>query len=84
MLAKYKYSKPIRRASEEELAWIYGRLSRALERQDVIFSIEKILTGRVLLHVQCDNELCSVYLSFKTGRFSRPTELTIPEMEKIQ
>lgn len=68
-------TRPLRRASDEELAWIYERLARGLETNDVIFSVEKILKERVLLHVRSDNELFTVYLNFRTGRFSMPKEL---------
>ena len=79
-----KYKKPVRQASEEELNWIYTRLSTSLERRDVIFSVEKILKGRVLLHVSCDGDLCSVYFNFMTGRFSRPIDLPVPEKDIAQ
>lgn len=79
ILETFRYSKPFRQASEEELNWIYTRLSTSFERRDVIFSVEKILKGRVLLHVSCDGDLCSVYFNFMTGRFSRPTDLSVPE-----
>lgn len=74
-MAKYKYSKPVRRANDQELAWIYERLSTAIETRDVIFSVEKILKERVLLHVRSDGELFAVYLNFRTGRFSMPKKL---------
>ena len=72
-MTRYKW--PVRRANEQELAWIHERLTRGLETQDVIFSVEKILKERVLLHVRSEGELFSVYLNFRTGRFSMPKEL---------
>ncbi|WP_214684646.1 hypothetical protein [Exiguobacterium sp. s155] len=79
-----RQKKYMRRASKEELTWIYKRLSTSLERNDVIFSVEKILKGRVLLHVSCDGDLCSVYFNFMTGRFSRPIDLPVPEKDIAQ
>lgn len=70
-----RYKKPIRRATDKELAWIHERLTRGLETTDVIFSVEKILKERVLLHVRSGDELFAVYLNHRTGRFSMPKEL---------
>lgn len=75
-LASYK--KPIRRANPKELNWIYKRLSDALETRNIVFSVEKILSDRVLLHVRHENELFSVYLKFN-GRFVKPSELSIDD-----
>lgn len=74
-MAKYKFSKPVRRANEQELNWIYERLSRGLETRDIIFSVEKILKERVLLRVRSEGEIYSVYLNFRTERFSMPKKL---------
>ena len=70
-----RYRWPVRRANEQELTWIHERLTRGLETTDVIFSVEKILTERVLLHVRSGDELFAVYLNHRTGRFSMPKEL---------
>lgn len=75
-LASYK--KPIRRANPKELNWIYKRLSDALETRNIVFSVEKILSDRVLLHVRHEDELFSVYLKFN-GRFVKPSELSIDD-----
>lgn len=66
--------KPVRRASVEELLWIQGRLVSALETKDVIFSVQKLLKERVLLHVSHEGNRYAVYLNFRTGRFSTPVE----------
>lgn len=78
MIKLAPYTKPIRRANNDELNWIYQRLSDALETRNVIFSIEKIFNDRVLLHVKNGDELFSVYLKFN-GRFVNPSELSISE-----
>lgn len=70
-----RYKKPVRRANKEELHWIYKRLSDALETRNVIFSVEKILSDRVLLHVRHEDELFSVYLKFN-GRFVKAKDLS--------
>ena len=67
--------KPVRRASVEELLWIQGRLMSALETKDIIFSVQKLLKERVLLHVLHERNMYAVYLNFRTGRFSTPKEL---------
>lgn len=76
-----RYKKPIRRANPKELDWIYKRLSDALETRSIIFSVEKILSDRVLLHVRHGDELFSVYLKFN-GRFIKPSELGIDVKER--
>ena len=68
-------TKQVRRASVEELLWIQGRLMSALETKGVIFSVQKLLKERVLLHVLHDGSRYAVYLNFRTGRFSTPKEL---------
>lgn len=60
--------KHIRRATPEELNWVANKLMYMLGTRDVIFSIEKILSFKVLLHVKSRNELFSIYLRF-SGRF---------------
>lgn len=70
-----RYKKPMRRATEKELAWVRDRLASGLETNDFMFSIEKMLKWRILLHVKCEGEVVGVYLNFVTGRFSRPFEL---------
>ena len=68
-------ARTIRRATEKELAWVRERLASGLETNDFMFSIEKTLKWRILLHVKCEGEVVGVYLNFVTGRFSRPFEL---------
>ncbi|KGI85395.1 hypothetical protein JY98_03850 [Exiguobacterium mexicanum] len=68
-------ARTIRRATEKELAWVHERLASGLETNDFMFSIEKTLKWRILLHVKCEGEVVGVYLNFMTGRFSRPFEL---------
>ncbi|WP_214788570.1 hypothetical protein [Exiguobacterium sp. s21] len=70
-----RYKKPMRRATEKELAWVRDLLASGLETNDFMFSIEKMLKWRILLHVKCEGEVVGVYLNFVTGRFSRPFEL---------
>lgn len=70
-----RYKKLVKRPTDQELAWIHHRLTSGLETMDVIFSIEKFLKHRILLHVRSGDELFSVYLNFRTGRFSMPKEL---------
>ena len=79
-----RYEKPIRRATDEELAWIRDRLVKRFETRDFIFSIEKTLKWRILLHVKCKGEVIGIYLNFTTGRFSRPIDLPVPEKEIAQ
>ena len=70
-----RHTKPVRRATDKELAWVCERLANGLETNDFMFSIEKMLKWRILLHVKCEGEVVGVYLNFVTGRFSRPFEL---------
>lgn len=64
----------LRRASDKELEWIFFKLTNALMTRNLVFSIEKILEWKVLLHVKCDGELFSVYLRFD-GKFEKPATL---------
>jgi len=63
-----RQKKHIRRATPEELNWVANKLMNMLGTRDVIFSIEKILSYKVLLHVKSRSELFSIYLRFN-GRF---------------
>lgn len=68
------YSKKLRKPSNQELEWIYERLFLACKSK-VIFSVEKILPTRVLLHVKSENVIFSVYLSFD-GNFRKPNKIS--------
>ena len=69
-MKKYKYEKPIRRATPKELEWVNQRLVDFCGCK-VIFSIEKIYSNRVLLHVKNETDLFSIQLKFN-GRFLKP------------
>jgi len=69
-----KYNKKSRMPSNQELQWIYERLVLAC-KSNVIFSVEKILPTRALLHVKSENIIFSVYLDFN-GNFQKPKKIT--------
>lgn len=68
-----RYKKKLRKPSNQELHWIHQNLLLAC-KSDVIFSVEKILPTRVLLHVKSENIIFSVYLNF-SGNFHKPKKI---------